>query len=77
MRIIQTKSPDDFKNIKPLELYDLWFHKALTDRQIAKMYGITKNDVKQKRKEFKYTIWRCAILSVAGGTKYKKVKEKK
>ena len=71
MRIKQEKTPDDFKNIDKIEFYRLWFKKALTMRQIAKMYGITREEVNHTRKEVGYTTFKCAFLSIMGGEKYK------
>jgi len=71
MKIRQEKTPEEFSAIDKLELYKLWFKKALTDKQVATLYGVTKQDVKNKRKEFGYTLFRCAILSIIGGDKYK------
>ncbi|MBO5389162.1 MAG: hypothetical protein J6A59_13715 [Lachnospiraceae bacterium] len=74
MRITQTNTPEDFQKLKKHELHKLWFHDALTDKQIAKKFGITKQDVKQKRKEFNLNMLNSAMLSVAGSPLYKKHK---
>ena len=75
-KITQTKTPEDFEHITKKELYALWFgvkmfDTPLSDKQIATMYGVTKQDVRAKRKE-KHLNWlSCALLYVAGGKAYK------
>ena len=66
----------DFNKITRIELYNLWWgkdwwKKPYSDRQIAELYGVTKKDVKAKRKELGLTWWKCAFLSVYGGEAYK------
>ena len=56
MRITQTNTPEDFQKLKKHELHKLWFHDALTDKQIAKKFGI--NDI---------AIWHS---SISDGEKY-------
>lgn len=67
----------DFSEITKIELYNLWWgrdwwKKPYSDKQIAKMYGVTTKEVKKKRKELGITWSRCAFLSVYGGKAYKK-----
>lgn len=62
----------DFSEITKIELYNLWWKKPYSDKQIAKMYGVTAKEVKKKRKELGITWSRCAFLSVYGGKAYKK-----
>lgn len=63
--------PEQFGKITKEKLYDLWFRQALTDRTIAKMYGVTVQEVKSKRAEFKLTMGKCIKLAIRGGDKYK------
>ena len=72
----QTKTPDQFKELTLVELHQLWFNQALTDRQIAKMYGVDAREVKDKRKEFKLNWFSAAIMYITGGNRYKNDKNK-
>ena len=67
----QTRTPEEFEKIDKMEFYRLWFKKALTLGQIAKMYGVKREEVVAKKKEFNLTTYKCAVLSVLGGDKYK------
>ena len=70
MRIKQEKNSDDFEKLTKIELYNLWFRKALTDKQIAKLYGVTKQQVKEKRKKYNIKYLNSAVLYLAGGKAY-------
>ncbi len=76
-KITQTKTPEDFKKISKQELYKLWFGERLwdtpmTDGQIAKMYGVTKQEVKDKRKEKGITWLSCGLTYMSGRGSRKK-----
>lgn len=66
------KSAEDFYKLSRQELYKEWFIEALTDKQIAKRYGITKKEVKARRKELNIGWLNSALLKIAGGEKYRK-----
>lgn len=70
MKITQTNTPDEFKKLTRPELHKLWFRDALTDGQIAKKFGVTKQEVKQKRKELNLHMFNSAISYLMGGKKY-------
>ena len=72
----QIKQPEDFEKLDKAQLHQLWFNEALTDGQVAKMYGIEKNVVKQKRKEMKLNWFSAATLFLMGGSRYKNNKTK-
>lgn len=81
-KIEQTRTPEDFTKISRAELYKLWFgarlsDSPLTDRQIAKMYGVTKEEVKAKRKKLKIGWLSCGFMYVTSGDKYKNPKSPK
>lgn len=71
MKIKQERTPEEFQKIDIVEFHRLWYIKALTDKQIAILYGVTKEEVKEKRKEFKLNALNCAVMYLAGGDKYK------
>lgn len=76
MKIVQTKTPEDFEKITRVELFKLCFGSKLSDApltngQIATMYGVTKKEVKQKKKELKLGWLQCGIIFVMGGPRYK------
>lgn len=71
MKITQTKTPEDFKNIKKKELYQLWYIESYTDKQVAKMYGVTAEEVKNKRADFDLTMWKASWLFMLGGEQWK------
>ena len=75
MRVSQTNTPEEFNKITKIELYRLWWLKAMTDGQIAKMYGVSKQDVKNKRKEHNIKWMNSAILSIMGNDKYRRFKK--
>lgn len=77
MKIEQTYTEEDFDRITKLELYNLWFRDALTDGQIAKLYGTTKSVVKEKRKKYNIKYINSAILYLAGRPEYRAKRNKK
>lgn len=72
----QTKQPEDFDKLDRVQLHQLWFNQALTDGQVAKMYGIDKQTVREKRKKFGLNWFSAATLWITGGPKYKNDKSK-
>lgn len=77
MKVEQTNTREDFEKLDLVGLHDIWFNQALTDKQVAKKFGITKEEVKEKRKKFGLNFWSGAMLYVGGGEKYKGSKRKK
>lgn len=77
MKIVQTKTPEEFTKITIPEFFDLWWAKAMTQGQIAKYYGVTRKEVVAKRKELGLTNIKCAFMAQAGGDRYKKMANKK
>lgn len=76
VKITQTKTPEDFAKITREEFYKLWFGATLKDNpmslgQIAKIYGVDKKTVKEKKKELGLTWLNCGIMFVAGGSRYR------
>lgn len=72
MKITQTNTPEEFRKLNRKEFHKLWFRDALTDKQIAVKYGITKEEVKQRRKELNLNMWNSAVLFIMGGAGYRK-----
>lgn len=70
MKIKQIGTPEEFKKITKPELHQLWFNERYTDKAVGLMYGVTAKEVKEKRKEFKLTMWTGAWLYVIGGDKF-------
>ena len=77
MRVKQERTPEEFSKITQVEFHNLWWNKAMTQGQIAKLYGVTRKEVVAKRKELKLNNFNCAMMRVAGGDKYKPTKNKK
>jgi hypothetical protein len=71
MRITQTNTLEDLNKLTRPEFHKLWFIDALTEKQIAKKFGTTKEEVRRKRKELGLNWWNCAVLYISGGPKYK------
>lgn len=71
MKIEKTYTEKDFNKLSKIELYNLWFRDALTDTQIAKMYGVTKQQVKSKRKQYNIKYINSAVLFLMGGQQYR------
>ena len=72
MKIKQVHSPEELNKITKEEYYKIYYLRALSDRQIAKMYGVKTKDARDKRKELKLNLLNCAFLYLAGGPKYKR-----
>lgn len=77
IKIRQIKTPDEFEKIKRAELHRLWFNQAMTDKQIATMYGVDKKTVRAKRKELNIKWLNSGVLSVAGRPEYKEKQTRK
>lgn len=77
MRIKQLYTEKDFDKISKVELHGLWFRDALTDGQIARLYGVTKEKVKQKRKRYNIKYLSSAILFLMGSPEYRASRKKK
>ena len=75
MKITQTNTPKDFNKLNRAQLHQIWFHDALTDGQIAKKFGVTKKDVKDKRKELGISWINGAVLALMGGKQYENDKK--
>lgn len=71
MKIACTRSPEDLQKLDRVEFHKIWFIDALTDRQMAKMFGVTTKEVKAKRKELGLNWFNSAVLYITGGSKYK------
>ena len=69
-KIVPTYTEEEFLKLKRHELHQIWFHEALTDRQIAKLYNTTKEVVKQRRKELGITVINSAMLFLTCGSLY-------
>lgn len=70
MKVTQTKTPEDFEKITKTEMYKLWFGERLldtplTDKQIGIMYGVSKEEVKAKRKELGLNWLGCGFMYLA------------
>lgn len=62
---------EDFNKLTKVEMHRLWFKQALTERQIAKLYKVSREEVHKKRKiEFGLNFINSAILYLTN-TKYK------
>lgn len=72
MKITPQYTLEDLQKLDLQQFHKLWIQDCLTDRQIAKMYNTTKQEVKKKRKELKLNMFNGVLLSVAGGSRYKK-----
>lgn len=71
MKIVQMYTPEDFKALNKDQMFDLWFRQALSDKKIAKLYGVTPQDVKDKVKSFNMTLLNCAIAALNGPKRYR------
>lgn len=71
MKIEQKYTEKDFNKLTQAEFHNLWFVRAYTEKQIAKMYGVTKEQVHKKRKELKLGWFNSGMLYVAGGKSFK------
>lgn len=71
MKVKQMYTKKDFEKIDKITLFELWYKHALTDKQIAVLYGITPKDVKDKRKELNIGWLNSAMLLIAGPQKFR------
>lgn len=62
---------EEFYRLNKEQLHNIWFREAKTDRQIAKIYGVTKEEVKQRRIHYGLTYMKSAMLYLLGGEKYR------
>ena len=77
MKIKQLYTEKEFNKISKVELHGLWFRDALTDGQIARLYGVTKEQVKQKIKKYNIKYLNSAILYLVGNPEYRASRKKK
>lgn len=70
MKITQKYEEKDLLKLNKAQFHQLWFHEALTDGQMAKLYNTTKEVVKNRRKELQLTWISAAMLSISGGKQY-------
>lgn len=71
MRKIEPKySEEELMKLTLPQFHQLWFHEALTDKQIAKLYNTSKEVVTTRRKELGLTTINAAMLSITGGKLY-------
>ena len=70
MKITPKYTEEDLQNIKQWEFHDLWFNKALTDRQMAKLFNVNVSKIKEKRKELGLNWFNSAMLFLAGGKQF-------
>jgi hypothetical protein len=70
-KVEQTKTPEDFQRLTLQQYHKLWFCYAMSDKQMADMFGVTKKDVKEKRKRLGLTLFKAGMLYVYGGPKYR------
>lgn len=62
---------EDFNRLTRVEMHRLWFKQAMTEKQIAKLYNVSRKEVHNKRKiEFGLNFINSAILYLTN-TKYK------
>lgn len=61
----------EFKKITRLQMYDLWFRQALTEKSIAKLFGVTREQVKEKRESFGLSFLESGIASISGTAEYR------
>ena len=60
-----------FDELNRVDMHRLWFIEAKTEKKIAKMYGVTRQEVHDKRKnEFRLTFLNSAMLYLTN-PKYK------
>ena len=70
MKIVQLYTPQDFDRLDKVLMYDVWYRQALTDKQVAKLFGVTASDVKEKRSELGVRWMNSAIASISGGSTF-------
>lgn len=67
MQIKQLYTPKDFEKLDKVLMFDVWYRQALTDKKIAKLFGVTAADVKSKREKLGIRWMNSAIASLSGG----------
>lgn len=70
MKIVQLYTPNDFKKLNKILMFDLWYRQALTDKQIAKLFGVETSEVKEKREQLGIRWMSSALASLSGGSKF-------
>lgn len=71
MKIKQLYTPKDFHSMDRPQFFDLWFRQALTEKQIAKLFGVDVKEVKEKRKNFNMGWLNSGIEWVSGKSVYR------
>lgn len=71
MRMEQRHTLDDLKHLTREEFHKYWFIDALSDKEMADIFGTTKQEVRKRRKELNLTYMNSAMLYIAGGAKFK------
>ena len=61
----------EFNKLTRLQMYDLWFRQSLTEKSIALLFGVTREQVKQKREGFGLGFLESGIASLSGTPEYK------
>lgn len=61
----------EFKKLTRLQMYDLWFRQSLTEKSIAKLFGVTREQVKEKREGFGLGFLESGIASLSGTPEYR------
>lgn len=67
MQIKQLYTPKDFEKLDKVLMFDVWYRQALTDKKIAKLFGVTAADVKNKREKLGIRWMSSAMASLSGG----------
>lgn len=67
MQIKQLYTPKDFEKLDKVLMFDVWYRQALTDKKIAKLFGVTAADVKSKREKLGIRWMNSAMASLSGG----------
>jgi hypothetical protein len=61
----------EFKKLTRLQMYDLWFRQSLTEKSIALLFGVTREQVKEKREGFGLGFLESGIASLSGTPEYR------
>lgn len=70
MQIKQLYTPKDFEKLDKVLMFDVWYRQALTDKKIAKLFGVTAADVKSKREKLGIRWMNSAMASLSGGATF-------
>lgn len=65
-------SREEFDKLTRVDMHKLWFRDALTERKIASMFGVTKEEVHDKRKEELGLTWLGSAFLWLMNPKYRK-----